>query len=239
MIKRYQDNNCVVLYDSRYITDPTLPIFDSEYWQAEGKITGKAKGRGTTWFLQLVEIQGALRHYNRGGLWGKVIRDSYWFSGWESARSIAEFQLLNQLIDAGVSVPKPVAARVIKIGCFYTADLLSERIENAQDLVSILIERKLPTRVYRLVGQEIARMHKAEVNHTDLNIHNLLIDNNEKVWIIDFDKCKKQVGNGWQSANLERLLRSFRKEQNKRQIQWSEQDFTELKAGYQEFMAQP
>lgn len=32
------------------------------------------------------------------------------------------------------------------------------------------------------------KMHIASVNHTDLNIHNILIDDQGKVWAIDFDK---------------------------------------------------
>ncbi len=37
-------------------------------------------------------------------------------------------------------------------------------------------------------------MHDAQVNHTDLNIQNILIDEQEKVWFIVFDKCYVQIG---------------------------------------------
>jgi 3-deoxy-D-manno-octulosonic acid kinase len=76
-------------------------------------------------------------------------------------------------------------------------------------------------------------MHNENVNHTDLNIHNILIDNNENVWIIDFDKCQVEHSTGWQSANISRLKRSFLKEQDKRQIKWQEIDFEALLDGYQ------
>lgn len=71
-------------------------------------------------------------------------------------------------------------------------------------------------------------MHNAGVNHTDLNIHNILIDDKDKVWIIDFDKCRKQEHGDWKKQNLERLLRSFKKELLKRQIHWKERDFAVL-----------
>ena len=59
---------------------------------------------------------------------------------------MAEFQLLNQLHQAGVAVPKPIAARVKKgkLGICYQADILIEKIENAQDLTALLQTQQLP-----------------------------------------------------------------------------------------------
>ncbi len=76
-------------------------------------------------------------------------------------------------------------------------------------------------------------MHNAGVNHTDLNIHNILIDDQDKVWIIDFDKCYKQEHGEWKKHNLERLKRSFKKELLKRQIFWQEADFVHIEKYYQ------
>ncbi|KOO12245.1 3-deoxy-D-manno-octulosonic acid kinase, partial [Vibrio xuii] len=106
-------------------------------------------------------------------------------------------------------VPRPIAARAIKSGISYRADLLSEKVPNARDLVSILEERPLDAAVYRKIGDEIRKMHHAQVNHTDLNIHNILLDNNEQVWLIDFDKCYQQSGDAWKQDNWDRLKRSF------------------------------
>ena len=232
MIQQYQDNNQVIWFDDEFITNPSQPIFDPEYWQSVNKIVGSATGRGTTWFVQLDTMQAALRHYRRGGLFGKLVKDQYWFSGWDKTRSAEEFQLLLTLIKAGVNVPRPIAARVVKSGRTYQADLLSERIPNARDLVSILQERSLSKDMYKKIGQEIAKMHNAGVNHTDLNIHNILIDDEDKVWIIDFDKCRLEFSGDWKQQNLDRLLRSFNKEISKRQIIWQESDFGYLQDGY-------
>ncbi|MFN1532457.1 MULTISPECIES: 3-deoxy-D-manno-octulosonic acid kinase [Vibrio harveyi group] len=225
MIKTSQQGNCAIWFDDEIISDPTLPLFDAGYWQEQGKILGSASGRGTTWFVQLDSMQAALRHYRRGGLFGKLVKDQYWFSGWEQTRSAQELNLLQILIDAGVNVPRPIAGRSVKTGLTYQADLLSERIPNARDLVSILQEKPLPEVMYQKIGQEIAKMHKANVNHTDLNIHNILIDDQDKVWIIDFDKCCQQSDGDWKQSNLDRLKRSFLKEKKKHQIHWHESDF--------------
>jgi 3-deoxy-D-manno-octulosonic acid kinase len=166
-------------------------------------------------------------------LFGKLVADSYWFTGWEKTRSYQEFMLLNHLRDAGVNVPRPIAARVQKSGLVYKADLLSEKVPNARDLVTILQEKPINDELYRKIGCEIRKMHDVQVNHTDLNIHNILIDDQEKVWIIDFDKCYQQSGNSWKQGNLQRLKRSFEKEVTKRAIKWSELDWQPLVQGYQ------
>lgn len=232
MIQRYQDGNCTVWYDDTFISDPSLPLFDPDYWQQQGKVVGSATGRGTTWFIQLERMQAALRHYRRGGLFGKLVKDHYWFSGWEQTRSAEEFHLLLRLREAGVNVPQPVAARAIKSGLSYQADLLSERIPNAQDLVSILQKNAIPEAMYQKIGQQIAKMHNAGINHTDLNIHNILIDAQDKVWIIDFDKCRQQESGDWKKQNLNRLKRSFLKELKKRQIYWNVADLRSLESAY-------
>jgi 3-deoxy-D-manno-octulosonic acid kinase len=228
MIQTSQQGNCTIWFDDEIISDPTLPLFDAGFWQEQGKILGSASGRGTTWFVQLDSMQAALRHYRRGGLFGKLVKDQYWFFGWEQTRSAQELNLLQILIGAGVNVPRPIAARAVKTGLTYQADLLSERIPNARDLVSILQEKPLTEVMYQKVGQEIAKMHRANVNHTDLNIHNILIDDQDKVWIIDFDKCCQQSDGNWKQSNLDRLKRSFLKEKKKHQIHWHESDFEML-----------
>ena len=232
MTQSYQQGNSMVWFDDEIITNLSQALFDAQYWQEQDKVVGSATGRGTTWFVQLEDMQAALRHYRRGGLFGKIVKDHYWFTGWEQTRSLQEFNLLRVLIESGVNVPRPIAARAVKTGLTYRADLLSERIPNAKDLVSILPDNPLPEAMYQKVGQEIAKMHNANVNHTDLNIHNILIDEQEKIWIIDFDKCCQQPDGDWKQGNLERLKRSFLKEQDKRQIKWQETDFEALLDGY-------
>ncbi len=233
MIKQIQLGSSLICYDDTFISNPEWPLFDSHYWQQQNKVIGSAEGRGTTWFVQLESIQAALRHYRRGGLFGKLVKDHYWFSNWSKTRSIAEFELLLVLREAGVNVPRPIAARAVKTGCTYQADLLSEKIAHAQDLVAILQLQSLPAVMYQKIGAEIAKMHKAQVNHTDLNIHNILIDSKEQVWIIDFDKCQQQSGDDWKLSNLERLKRSFVKEQQRFNIQWHENEWQTLLQGYQ------
>ncbi|CAM3195661.1 3-deoxy-D-manno-octulosonic acid kinase [Vibrio rarus] len=222
----------VVWFDPKLLNVPPDMCFEAPYWLVQNKVTGSAKGRGTTWFVQLDGLQAALRHYRRGGLFGKLVKDQYWFSGWENTRSYQEYQLLQHLREKGVNVPRPIAAQADKFGPFYSADLLSERIPNAKDLVDTLQQAPLSAEVYYSIGQQIHKLHQAQVNHTDLNIHNLLLDIENKVWIIDFDKCYEQSGDDWKQGNLERLKRSFHKEVKRFAIHWQESDWHSLLSGY-------
>ncbi|UPQ88090.1 3-deoxy-D-manno-octulosonic acid kinase [Vibrio sinaloensis] len=231
-MKSVTENNQTFWYDEQLLKEPVEKAFDAQYWQDAGKVIGSATGRGTTWFVQTETVAAALRHYRRGGLFGKLVADSYWFNGWEKTRSYQEFQLLQQLRNCGVNVPRPIAARAVRNGLTYRADLLSEKVANARDLVAVLKDAPLSAEMYQKIGQEIRKMHDAQVNHTDLNIHNILIDDQQQVWIIDFDKCYQQSGEGWKQANLERLKRSLVKEVGKRNILWQQSDWQPLFEGY-------
>ncbi|MCE0493746.1 3-deoxy-D-manno-octulosonic acid kinase [Vibrio salinus] len=235
-MKLFENKKLKVWFDEALLNASPENCFDPEYWQEQGKIVGNAKGRGTTWFIQLNDIQGALRHYRRGGLFGRLVSDHYFFSGWEQTRSYQEFQILNHLKQSGVNVPRPVAARAIKKHVCYQADLLTERVPDARDLVSVLQEKPLSDAMYQKIGKEIRKMHDAQVNHTDLNIHNILIDNQEKVWIIDFDKCFCMRKNNtlWKDNNLKRLHRSFAKELVKSNIHFNRLAWEKLVLAYKD-----
>lgn len=233
MIRQQQLNqDQMIWYDDQWVTEPLETLFDPTYWQTNEKVIGSAQGRGITWFVQMHHLPAALRHYRRGGLFGKLVADSYWFSGWENTRSYQEFMLLDHLRVQGVNVPRPIAARAVRHGLVYQADILSEKVANARDLVAVLQAGLLEHQVYQQIGQQIAKLHHAQVNHTDLNIHNILLDSDNQVWLIDFDKCGLQVGDAWKTGNLARLQRSFVKELNRCQIHWQESDWQALLVGY-------
>ncbi|MFC0323765.1 3-deoxy-D-manno-octulosonic acid kinase [Gallibacterium melopsittaci] len=213
--------------------------FDPEFWQQQHKILGSAKGRGTTWFINTqaeVECNSALRHYYRGGLFGKLIKDHFFYLGLSRSRSIKEFKLLQQLKQRGLPVPTPIAARITRTFCCYRADILIELIENGQDLVAVLQQRALPDSLWRQIGQLIKQLHDQQVFHSDLNAHNILLQTEAqqpKLWLLDFDKCDFRAGDEWKAANLQRLYRSFQKEIQRYQIHFSEQNWQALLQGYQ------
>jgi 3-deoxy-D-manno-octulosonic acid kinase len=234
LLKSTHTANTRIWYFEERLPECNENCFDAAYWQQSGRVVGSADGRGTTWFVDLGQERGqaALRQYRRGGLLGKAIKQSYLFNGWEKTRSFCELQVLCTLDKAGVNVPLPIAAIATRHGFTYRAALLTGRIEQACDLSQLLCERELSSDVYYSIGQQIRRMHDAQVNHSDLNIHNILVDHHYNIWIIDFDKCYVQQGDGWKNANLERLQRSFLKEKNKIGIRWDNSDWEAILQGW-------
>lgn len=226
------DNNTRIWFDRELLTETPAACFDIAFWQQRDAVIGSAQGRGTTWFVQTSTLAAALRHYHRGGLFGKCVSDHYLFTGWQRTRSQQEFALLGYLREKGVAVPRPLAARAIKRGMCYQADLLVEKIEGARSLLDLLQHNALNGAQYHKVGGLIRKLHDAGVFHSDLNIHNILLDAADVFWLIDFDKCGRRGGQHWKAANLGRLLRSFRKEVLKRNIHWQESDWASLIQGY-------
>ena len=198
------------------MTQFTPEIFTSDYWQQQQAITGTAQGRGTTYFIRQAEQNWVLRHYYRGGLIGKINHDSYLYTGINNTRAAKEFQLLKTMTDLGLPVPKPVGFCIVKHGLFYQADIITNRIAQATDLVALLTEQSISHQLWQAIGHCISQFHQQGIYHHDLNAHNILIDSNNKVWLIDFDQGKQQKPHqSWQQGNMQRLLRSFEKECNK------------------------
>ncbi len=238
--KTFQQGNVYCRYDSAEINDFNPEMLSSVYWQGRDAIVGSAQGRGTTWFIATenaagVEQNWVLRHYFRGGLVGKIINDQYLYTGMKNTRAAREFDLLLKMRALGLPAPKPIAFQVIKNGLCYRADLLSSRIENAQDLVGILSEKTIDAQLWQEIGRVIKIFHQHGIYHHDLNAHNILIDDNNKVWLIDFDQGEQRKNTGkWQTDNISRLLRSFRKELNRvENFHWCEKNWQALLNGYQ------
>lgn len=212
----------------------TADYFDGDYWQRNNAIIGSAFGRGITWFFKINQDEFVLRHYHRGGLVGKLIKDSYFYTGLKNTRAYQEFVVTQQLVDKQLPAPKPLAGQVIKQGLSYRADLITEKIADAQDLVAVLKTRALAAADYQKIGAMIRQFHDVGLWHADLNTHNIILDGEGKWWLIDFDRCKfKAAADSWKQANLARLQRSFVKEQAKdAAFKWQAADWDLLLVGY-------
>ncbi|ELR64001.1 3-deoxy-D-manno-octulosonic acid kinase [Photobacterium marinum] len=224
--------NSRIWFDESLLMAEPENCFEPDYWQRNDAIIGQASGRGTTYFIQGKLLQMALRHYWRGGFFGRLVKDQYFFTGWDKTRSICEMRLLKLLSDGGVRVPRPVAARAVRNGFLYRSDILTEKVPNAKDLVAIMQQRRLTDSEWYTIGQLIRKMHDLWVCHTDLNIHNILLDDLGQCWLIDFDKCYQSKKEDWKQKNLDRLLRSLRKEVKRFSILWNESDWDRLVKGY-------
>ncbi len=233
-VKLLQQNALSCLYDAELIPDFTPKMFTKDYWQERDAVLGHATGRGITWFVKHDNANLVLRHYYRGGLVGRMLTDQYVYPGLEKTRAVQEFLLLAKLNALNLPAPKPVAVNIERSGLIYRSDILIELIPGAKDLVGLLQEGPIDETLWHKIGETIKAFHQHRIYHHDLNSHNIMLDDKQHVWLIDFDQGQQMAkGGDWQKQNMLRLLRSFRKEKNKLDtFHWEEKDWQALMTGY-------
>lgn len=182
-------------------------------WRAgEGDPLEGAGGRGAVFRVATPAGPAVRRHYRRGGLVARLLGDRYLWTGAERTRAFREFAVTRILQRAGLPVPTPLAARVRRGGLFYRADLLVSEIPGTRTLASLRDGADIARFEWDALGSLIARFHRAGLWHADLNAHNVLIDAQGGLWLIDFDRAELDPpARARHRANLERLLRSLRK----------------------------
>lgn len=210
------DRKTTIWFDAAVLTKCPNQYFEPDYWREQNKIKGSATGRSTAFFVDAGTHGLLLRHYYRGGLVGKFNKDRFKREPIVQSRAMAEFALLLKLRELNLPVPRPVAARYTQASVWgYRADILVEVIPNAKDTFKLLLQQQFNARQWHSIGATIRKLHDAGVYHSDLNCHNIMLDADQAVWIVDFDKCGFKQQGDWREANLQRLLRSFNKELNK------------------------
>ena len=155
--------------------------------------------------------QFVLRHYLRGGMIGKILKDTFIYSGPDKTRSFKEWRLLDKLSSNGFNVPRPAAARFRQRGTFYTADIITVRIPDVVPLSQFISEQNPDAEFWQSIGAGIHRFHAAGVYHADMNAYNLQIDKSGELWMLDFDKGALRARGTWQQETLARLHRSLKK----------------------------
>lgn len=192
----------------------TKDWFKPDYWQEQNQLMTKDAGRGTVWFLDSPKGELILRQYRRGGFIAKFNRFKFLTQGLKLTRPYSELALLETMQQLGLPSPVPVAGMIRRDGIFYEAWLITKVIPKAKDLYEVLQQNVLSEEIWQQIGATIKLFHDKGIYHSDLNCHNIMLDDQNKVWLIDFDKCEQRCGMAtrWKQKNLERLKRSFDKE---------------------------
>lgn len=184
-------------------------------------------------FVGNIPRQFVLRHYLRGGLIGKLVRDKYVWTGAESTRPFREWRMLAKMSDNGLRVPRPAAARYVRTGPFYTADLITVRVPNVRALSTWIHEQDAGEGFWQGLGGAIYEFHEHGVYHADMNAFNLQIDTAGNLWMLDFDRGKLLPPGRWQQQTLSRLHRSLEKiKQQDPSLHYDEKCWEQLLQGY-------
>ncbi len=224
-----------IIFDSTVIDRVSEKTFSAAGWKRVRPVDNllKSGGRGYTLIIGDGSRDYVLRHFRRGGLIGRVIRDAYLWLGEDRTRSFAEWRLLHKLAKRGLPVPTPAVARYKRKGPFYTADIITVRIPGVRPLSRRLIEGAGGEAFWRTIGAGISRFHDVGVNHADLNAHNVQIDESGKMWLLDFDRARLMSAGTWRQKNLARLHRSLKKiHRLDQRVRYSEDDWEQLLGGY-------
>ena len=173
-------------------------------------------GRGS---VARVDIPGIghvfVRDYRHGGPLRAILGRRYFIPGRESRELFA----LRVARSHGLPVPDPIACarEHTGFGRGYHARIVTREIPRTASLVTTLWDMKRDNKdtapLFVRVGETIRAMHDSGVFHFDLNMNNILVDEDETVFIIDFDRARVQnvLGMNGRIANIRRLFRSGRK----------------------------
>ena len=205
-------NQSIILYDDRLMNDIDENIFEIDFWKMDQQAHSQPKGRGTVYFVKIQDEPCVLRHYHRGGFVSRLVEDQYLWMGERYTRSFKEWHLLNYMVEKRLPVPVPVAARYVRYGICYKADIITREIPDIESLSDKLLGNLMTEELWKKIGECIAKFHDQGVFHMDLNAENIHIDQNNQVFLLDFDKGKvSEPSRRLSDSNLMRLKRSIAK----------------------------
>jgi len=257
-----------IIYDESLIASPTDELFSSDYHtknalqqnESADDIRSAGIGRAPVRYFRHPghehdrqhDMALVYKHYYRGGMVARFLKDQYITSGYAETRAFREYYMLKQLEAWQLPVPVAVAARavhVLPLLPVYRCDLITREIADVSTLADVLQAARLDDTGWQRVGACIRRFHDKGVYHADLNARNILLGNDaagdgeaDKVYLIDFDnghiRCESEdegqneIG-GWKAANLARLRRSLKKFcRRSADFHFTEADWQQLLYGY-------
>ena len=223
-----------LLYDAALREPVEESWFEKEHWQRAAAIAHETTGRGSVLVVNHGEETWVVRHYHRGGLVARLINDHYLWLGFERTRAFREWRLLNRLRRAGLPVPNPIAARVVRAGAIYTADIITTYLPDTRKLSALLVEGRLAEQYWVRIGELLRSFHEHGVDHPDLTAHNILADTRGELFLVDFDNAAMRTPGRWQRAGVARFKRSLRKVALETGTDFDEQAWVLLENAYRD-----
>jgi len=161
-----------------------ISIFKTPTQAADTTLAGRVSAFAT----RLTGIGPVIvKHYRRGGVLGHFVRRTY--LKWGITRCQVEYSHLKNARNSGISVPEPIAC-AYKGHLFYQAWLITREITNQQSLASLSSqdEKRTEAAQKKLIDQ-IVNLIDNRIYHIDLHPGNVLVDSENRIFIIDFDKA--------------------------------------------------
>ncbi len=210
-IKVTEQGNCFLLYPESE-SGLSVEFFDPVWLEQNKFLQAKHdRGRGSVYFFARNNCEYVLRQYRRGGAIAKITQSDYLWHGLIRSRAYRELDLLEMLVEEKLPVSRPFAALVRKSFHTYQASLITYRLTETVTFSDFLKRKSMPELLWHRIGSVIRQFHDKNVYHSDLNANNILINGNDHVFLIDFDKSyiRRNSRFNWKELNLHRLHRSL------------------------------
>lgn len=133
-----------------------------------------------------------VKHYRRGGFPGLFLKCTYLKVG--KTRCQIEYEQLKNADLLGINVPEPVAF-VSKGKAFYQGWLITREIKHQQSLAKLgRLDVSRAQAAKRKLIEQINLLIDNHIHHTDLHPGNVLVTDEARVYLIDFDKAYRYSG---------------------------------------------
>ena len=167
-----------------------IELFQSQGGGASGGLAGRAP-------VQYAEVgtlgDVVIKHYVRGGLLRHLRSSMHLHRG--LTRSQREFDLLSRVRSLGVSAPEPLVWAWRGRG-LYRAWLVTRAIPEHRSLAQLSHEDPSYAReLTATLMPQIEILVRHGIFHIDLHPGNVIVDRDERVYIVDFDKAQEVYGN--------------------------------------------
>ncbi len=129
-----------------------------------------------------------VKHYLRGGLLSLIVERGHLWN--PRSRSRREFEILHDMRAAGLRTPEPLAWAE-RGGCWIHCWLIMREEPNTVPLTALA--RENPEQAATLVPQVaplVARLIHRRFHHVDLHPGNVLVEPDQSLMLIDFDKAR-------------------------------------------------
>ncbi|MCB0331842.1 MAG: hypothetical protein KDD55_00015 [Bdellovibrionales bacterium] len=143
------------------------------------------------------DVQGlgkiVVKSYRRGGLLRYFVSSYYIRYG--QSRAYQEFDLMNQFRALGGHAPEPLC--YVNLGSlFYRTWLVTREVETHYTLAQL--SRHAPELVHQAVQNLVRQVNlliEHKIFHVDLHPGNVLVQQTGAVYLVDFDKAHRYLGN--------------------------------------------
>jgi len=127
-----------------------------------------------------------VKYYTRGGLIRHLVKRRYLKTG--KTRGQIEYHLLQKVRSLGINAPKPIAF-AYRGHLFYLAWLVTREICQPLTLAQLSRQNEEHARgAMKSAMEQIFVLIQNNILHVDLHPGNVVIDKNDRVFLVDFDR---------------------------------------------------